>query len=92
MNEMYQKLVDLYAGEELPLELTLELEEVAKNDPQLYRDMKSLRSTVETLRADEVLFTQETHLEILEKIYRKGGHLAAAPKPESLQYQLPMSG
>jgi hypothetical protein len=93
MNETYRKLVDLYAGEELPQELTNEMEEAAKSDQQLYQDMTSLRSTVETLRADEVLFTEESHQRILMKLYAKGGHLVTqSPEPRHLQYQLPMSG
>jgi hypothetical protein len=93
MNETYRKLVDLYAGEELPQELTLEMEEAAKSDPQLYQDMTSLRSTVETLRADEVPFTEESYQRVLMKLYARGGHLQAhSPEPKYLQYQLPMSG
>jgi hypothetical protein len=93
MNETYRKLVDLYAGEELPQELAKEMEEAAQRDPQLYQDMTSLRSTVETLRADQVPFTEESYQRILMKLYAKGGHLVTqAPEPKYLQYQLPMSG
>lgn len=93
MNETYKKLVDLYAGQELPEELNNELEEAAKTDPSLMQDMKSLRQTVETLRNEEFVFTEESYQRVLMKLYAKGGHLQTqSPEPRHLQYQLPMSG
>ncbi len=93
MNEIYQKLVDLYAGQELPEELNNELEEAAKTDPSLKQDMMSLKQTVETLRSDEFTFTEESYNRVLMKLYAKGGHLQTqSPEPKHLQYQLPMSG
>lgn len=49
-SSFYQKLVDLYAGEELPEELTLEMEKAAKDDEGLRNDMNSLRLTVHALQ------------------------------------------
>ena len=92
MNETYQKLVDLYAGEELPEELNNELEAAAKTDPALMQDMKSLRQTVVALRDDEIEFTEESYQRILMKLYARGGHLQTqSPEPRHLQYQLPIS-
>lgn len=50
-NELYQKLVDLYAGDELPTELKDELESAALAEPQLAWEMQTLRSTVANLRS-----------------------------------------
>lgn len=93
MSNIYNKLVDLYAGNELSEELNQELETAAKSDPDLQQDMDSLRNTVEALRAEEISFTEETHQRILMKLYARGGHLQTqSPEPRHLQYQLPMSG
>jgi hypothetical protein len=61
MNETYKKLVDLYAGNELPEDLTLEMEQAAQTDPELRQDMTSLRQTVETLQNDDFIFTEESY-------------------------------
>lgn len=93
MNETYKKLVDLYAGNELPEDLTQEMEQAAETDPDLKHDMTSLRQTVETLQNDDFNFTEESYQRVLMKLYAKGGHLQTqSPDPRHLQYQLPMSG
>lgn len=93
MNETYKKLVDLYAGNELPEELAHEMEQAAETDPDLKHDMTSLRQTVETLQNDDFNFTEESYQRVLMKLYAKGGHLQTqSPDPRHLQYQLPMSG
>ncbi len=93
MNETYKKLVDLYAGNELPEDLAQEMEQAAETDPELKHDMTSLRQTVETLQNDELNFTEESYQRVLMKLYAKGGHLQTqSPDPRHLQYQLPMSG
>ncbi len=93
MNETYKKLVDLYAGNELPEDLVQEMELAAETDPELKHDMTSLRKTVETLQNDELNFTEESYQRVLMKLYAKGGHLQTqSPDPRHLQYQLPMSG
>ncbi len=93
MNDTYKKLVDLYAGNELPEDLTQEMEMAAETDLDLKQDMTSLRRTVESLRADELEFTEESYQRVLMKLYARGGHLQTqSPDPRHLQYQLPMSG
>ena len=93
MNETYKKLVDLYAGNELPEDLTFEMEQAAETDPDLKHDMTTLRQTVETLQNDDITFTEESYQRVLMKLYAKGGHLQTqSPDPRHLQYQLPMSG
>ena len=93
MNETYKKLVDLYAGNELPEDLAQEMELAAETDPDLKQDMTSLRQTVEILQNDEFTFTEESYQRVLMKLYAKGGHLQTqSPDPRHLQYQLPMSG
>lgn len=93
MNDTYRKLVDLYAGNELPEDLTQEMEMAAETDPDLKQDMTSLRQTVETLQSDEIDFTEESYQRVLMKLYARGGHLQTqSPDPRHLQYQLPMSG
>ena len=93
MNETYKKLVDLYAGNELPEDLTQEMEMAAETDLDLKQDMTSLRQTVETLQSDEIEFTEESYQRVLMKLYARGGHLQTqSPDPRHLQYQLPMSG
>ena len=94
MNETYKKLVDLYAGNELPEDLTYEMEQAAATDPELKYDMTSLRQTVDSLQnIDDFTFTEESYQRVLMKLYAKGGHLQTqSPDPRHLQYQLPMSG
>lgn len=94
MNNIYDKLVDMYAGQELAEDLNAELEAVAANNLALKADMASLRSTVTRLQNDDDgAYTDETHARILMKIYARAGELQqGAPEPIYLQYQLPMSG
>lgn len=94
MNTIYNKLVDMYAGQELAEDLNAELESVAANDPALKADMTSLRATVTRLQnEDNGAYTDETHARILMKIYARAGEMQqGAPEPIYLQYQLPMSG
>ncbi len=94
MNTIYNKLVDMYAGQELAEDLNAELESAAANDPALKADMTSLRATVTRLQNDDNgAYTDETHARILMKIYARAGEMQqGAPEPIYLQYQLPMSG
>ncbi|MEI7577879.1 MAG: hypothetical protein WCK51_13375 [Armatimonadota bacterium] len=94
MNTIYNKLVDMYAGQELAEDLNAELESAAENDPALKADMTSLRATVTRLQnEDNGAYTDETHARILMKIYARAGEMQqGAPEPIYLQYQLPMSG
>ncbi len=92
--DFYRKLVDLYAGGELPQELEEELEAAAFRDPELSHDMTTLRQTVEALRrSEDVPFTEESYQRILMKLYAQGVDIQPkAPTPAHLQYQLPIFG
>jgi hypothetical protein len=67
--ELYQKLVDLWVDEELPQELMDELDAAAKADPQLARDMQSLRQTVQLLRSIGRPTFSESYYPILERMH-----------------------
>jgi hypothetical protein len=93
-SELYQKLVDLYAGRELPSELEDQMELAAFNDQSLSHDMSSLRKTVDMAKATPTPeFTEESYQRILMKLYARGVEVqTSAPDPVHLQYQLPMQG
>ena len=68
-SDFYKKLVDLYAGEDLPEDLEAEMERAALRDPQLSHDMFSLRTTVQALKdLQTTSFTEETSQRILLKM------------------------
>ena len=94
MKDFYEKLVDLYAGEELPQELNDELEAAASSDPALSHDMFTLRRTVLALKMqDQPEFTDETHYRILLRMQRGGAQVEPqAPEPGHFQYHLPIQG
>jgi len=94
-NELYSKLVDLYAADELSEELTDELHTAALTNPELSHDMLSLKTTVQALRSspEEPEFTEESFQRILMKLYTQGVELKiASPEPTYIQYRLPMPG
>jgi hypothetical protein len=93
-HDLYEKLVDLYAGRELPAELEDQMELAASSDASLGREMSSLRSTVDSLKAmDEPEFTEESYQRILMKVYARGVDIQAnAPAPAYFQYHLPLQG
>lgn len=93
-SEFYRKLVDLYAGRELPAELEDQMELAAFNDPGLAHDMSTLRKTVDMVHAERAPeFTEESYQRILMKMYARGAEVqTSAPEPAHLQYQLPMQG
>ena len=93
-NELYRKLVDLYAGKDLPAELEDQLSLAAASDPDLSRDMKSLRRTVEALQLlEEPEYTEESYHRILMKLYARGADIEAqAPASSHFQYHLPLQG
>lgn len=92
--EFYRKLVDLYAGRELPEELEQEMEAVSMSDRDLNFDMTTLRRTVDALQADEAPdFTVESYQRVLMKLYARAGDLEIkTPTPGHLQYHLPIQG
>lgn len=93
MNDLYQKLIDLYAGRELTEELDQELESAVADEPELRQEMADLRRTVDALRSEPCPeYTEETHQRILMRMYAKGIELQRAPDPAHLQYHLPIQG
>jgi hypothetical protein len=93
-NEHYRKLVDLYAGRELPADLDHEMELAAFSDQELADDMLSLRQTVDLVQSEEgPSFTEESYQRILMKLYARGVEIQTSrPEPVHLQYQLPIQG
>lgn len=91
-NELYKKLVDLYAGRELPVELEDQMELAAFQDQDLSHDMATLRRTVDYLRTDPgPEFTEESYQRILMKLYARGVVADVATAPSAfMQYNLPM--
>jgi hypothetical protein len=94
MNDLYKKLVDLYAGRELTDELEREMEDAAQGNPELSYEMTSMRRTVDALRSEPAPeFTEESYQRILLKMYTKGIELQQrSPDPVHLQYHLPIQG
>lgn len=93
-NELYRKLVDLYAGRELPAELEAEMEAAAASDVALKQDMATLRETVDAVHAlPSPEFTEESYQRVLMNVYSKGIAMQpVTPTPNYLQYQLPIQG
>jgi hypothetical protein len=93
MNDIYNKLVDLYAGSELSEELEQDLESYAAQNPSVKDDITSLKSTVERLRNTKgAEFTEESNQRILMQIYARGGKIETrSPEPAFFQYHLPIS-
>jgi len=92
--DFYKKLVDLYAGHDLPSELEDQMEWAAFGNADLSHDMSTLRRTVEILRADSgPEFTEESYQRVLMKLYARGANIETkAATPVHLQYHLPMQG
>lgn len=93
-SEMYRKLVDLYAGRDLPVELEDEMEWAAFADQELSQEMASLRRTVDLLQNQPApVFTEESRQRVLIKLYARGAAFEPAqPEPSHLQLGLPISG
>lgn len=92
--DFYKRLVDLYAGHELPSELEDQMELAAFGDPELSHDMTTLRRTVDAMKADQgAEFTEESYQRVLMKLYARGANIETeAVTPLHLQYQLPIQG
>jgi hypothetical protein len=92
--EFYKKLVDLYAGDELPQELADELEWKAFAEAELSHDMATLKKTVELLRAlPRPEFTEESYQRVLMKLYARGANVQPiSDAPSHLQLGLPIQG
>lgn len=93
-NELYNKLVDLYAGHELPAELEDNMELAAASDPDLNHEMTTLRRVFDALQTlDEPEFTDESYHRILMRLYARGGDIQPqTPAPSHFQYPLPLQG
>lgn len=92
-NDYHRKLVDLYAGRELPAELEADMEAAALNDADLAVEMASLRQTVDLLQGQSSPFTEESYQRIRTVLLTRGTHFeTASPEPLHLQYQLPIQG
>ncbi len=92
MNDLYRKLVDLYAAQELTEEMNSELEQAAANDPELAKDMATLTQTVEVLRSlPGPRFDENDYLRILFKMQTAGADISFEENDaQPWQYQLPM--
>jgi hypothetical protein len=92
--DFYRRLVDLYAGGELPQDLVEEMEIASLKDRDLAYEMSSLKSTLELLkRESEPQFTEESYHRILMKLYASGAPAETkSPAPAHMQYHLPISG
>lgn len=93
-NELYRKLVDLYAAGELPAEIEAEMEQAAFADKDLAHEMMTLRTTAQALKSGpEPEFTEESYHRVLMKLYARGVEIqTTSPTPTHLQYNLPMAG
>ena len=93
-SEFYKKLVDLYAGRELPSELEESMEMAAFGDPELSYDMSTLRKTVDLIhREPSPEYTEESYQRILIRLYTSGiDPQPKSPAPTHFQYQLPIQG
>ena len=93
-SEFHRKLVDLYAGRELPSELEDQLELAAFADAELNHDMTTLRRMVDVLRdGNGADFTEESYQRVLMKLYARGAEITPKMKdPVHLQYHLPIQG
>ena len=91
-NLFYQKLVDLYAADELPEELTLEIEAAAKDDPALRNDMTSLKLTVQALQSSKTEgMTDVCYQRVLRRIMDEA-NLPEQRQVDNDQYRLNLSG
>lgn len=93
-DNLYQKLVDLYAGDELPQELMDELEQAALTQPGLAWEMQTLRTVVRQLHAIPAPPEMEASLEnVLAKLRQEGVPIKEdEPKVVYLQHYLPLGG
>jgi hypothetical protein len=93
-NELYSKLVDLYAGRELPAELEDQMELAAAGDHGLNHEITTLRRVVDTLHTlDEPEYTEESYHRILMKLYARGADIQLqTPVSSHFQYNLPLQG
>jgi len=89
-NAFYQKLVDMYAGDELTEELVAEMDTAAATDAGLKLEMDSLKRTVRVLKLlPEAELTDVCAQRILRKILDGAEIPAEIADPAALrQYRL----
>jgi hypothetical protein len=94
MNDLYHKLVDMYAGRELPAELEEEMLAASAEDLTLAKEMTSMRDAVDAIRSiPSPEFTEESYQRVLMKVYARGVAMQPqTPTPVHLQYSLPIQG
>ena len=91
-NGFYKKLVDLYAADELPEELTQEMEAAAKDDAALDHDMASLKLTVSALQASKTEGMSEVCYQRVLKRIMDEANLPAERQVDTDQYRFNLSG
>ncbi len=93
-NNLYHKLVDLYAGDELPQELMDELNAAAQTDKELAFQMQTLKSTVDQLsKLESPRMSEESFQRVLIKLYAAGVEpKTRSSEPVIFQHQLPIQG
>lgn len=92
MSDLYRKLVDLYAGGELPEDMIDDLQQAAGLDDSLATDMATLKQTVDLLRSDPAPeFNEQDYLRIIFRMQTAGADIEfAEAERHPGQYQLPM--
>lgn len=92
MNDLYRKLVDLYADDQLTEEMVAELNAAALNDESLKVEMSTLKQTVDLLKSDTgPEFEESDFLRIIFRMQTAGADIQfAEPELHPGQYQLPM--
>lgn len=92
MSDLYRKLVDLYAGNDLPEELVADLQNAAAKDESLATDMATLKKTVDFLKAEPAPeFSESDYLRIIFRMQTAGADIEFAEEERNPgQYQLPM--
>lgn len=92
-DELYQKLVDLYVGDELPEDLAEDLQARAFANPALAKDIRSMRHTMSALQSVSApVFGKESYQRVLYRLYLEGATPETRRAFAASQYQLPMSG
>ena len=90
-NDLYQKLVDLYAAGELTEELEETLQAEAVVDSSLAHAMQHMRAMNLRGQIPQPEFTEESYQRILMKLYFRGADIQPrSPEPAHLQYHLPI--
>lgn len=92
--DFYSKLVDLYAGRELPEELEAEMEAAALVDSELSHEMKSLRDVTDALQGMPDPDDIELSLQRVRQRLIQAGAVTKdiAPETPVWQYRLPIQG